>query len=96
MPKCLQRLPAKKDVPPLLPETLRGRRTAVTHCRLLSLSGRTDDYYQMFTRADVAKLLAGLAFNNERVLVVVGEPGKEVAMGLELLRLLLRILHTLH
>ncbi len=92
----LRRWPTKKDVPPLLPETLQGRRTAVTHWRLLSLSGRTDDYYQMFTRSNVAKLLAGLAFNNERVLVVVGEPGKEVAMGLELLRLLLRILHTLH
>jgi len=50
----------------------------------------------MFTRSDIAKLLAGLAFNNEWVLVVVGEPGKGVVMGLELLRLLLRNLQALH
>jgi hypothetical protein len=50
----------------------------------------------MFTRSDIAKLLAGLTFNNERVLIVVCQAGKGIVMGLELLRLLLRILHALH
>jgi len=92
----LHQLGTKKDVPPLLPETLWCRRTALTCCRLLYLLGRTYYHQWMFTRSDIAKLLAGLAFNNERVLVVVCQAGKGVVMGLELLRLLLRILHALH
>ena len=62
---------AKEDIPPLLPEALdflwmRGRSRI-----LLSLLVGTGDHYKMFTGTYVAKLLAGFAFDNIGIRIVL-------------------------
>lgn len=87
---------AKKEVPPGLPEVLRGRfflRGRVARLILVVCIGDDDD---VFAGTGVAQLLARLALNFVGILIVAGLLLQVCMLVLELLSYLLLALQALH
>ena len=87
---------SKEYIPPLLPEVLYGWGAGRMGCILLALLVGTHNDYGMLSWANITELLPSFALDDGGVLVLLCLLYQAIMIGLELLRLLLRLLYTLH
>src|SRR5215469_9957744 len=87
---------AKEYIPPPLPEVLYGRWAGRMGCVLLALLVGTHNDYGMLSWTNITELLASFALDYGGILVLLCLLHQAAMIGLELLRLLPRLLYTLH